>query len=155
MLLGFGIYSFRSNPTKNMHRSSKTKGTLMHNFITAFLVTLSNPLIILLFMAVFAQLAVNGRRARIHDTEMAEAVVKGQTVNVQDRMNKMKRLQKRVNRQKNHGIFRYLGALAAGAATYFIMEFASSLNNVSIYHFGAVALTVLLGIIMFMGDDGG
>ena len=108
-----------------------------------------------MILAVFAQLAVNGRRARIHDTEMAEAVVKGQTVNVQDRMNKMKRLQKRVNRQKNHGIFRYLGALAAGAATYFIMEFASSLNNVSIYHFGAVALTVLLGIIMFMGDDGG
>ena len=57
MLLGFGIYSFRSNPTKNMHRSSKTKGTLTHNFITAFLVTLSNPLIILLFMAAFAQLA--------------------------------------------------------------------------------------------------
>lgn len=57
MLLGFGIYSFRSNPTKNMHQSSKTKGTLTHNLITAFLVTLSNPLIILLFMAVFAQLA--------------------------------------------------------------------------------------------------
>ena len=57
MLLGFGIYSFRSNPTKNMHQSSKTKGTLTHNCITAFLVTLSNPLIILLFMAVFAQLA--------------------------------------------------------------------------------------------------
>lgn len=57
MLLGFGIYSFRSNPTKNMHRSSKTKGTLMHNCLTAFLVTLSNPLIILLFMAIYAQLA--------------------------------------------------------------------------------------------------
>ncbi|MBR5083716.1 MAG: LysE family transporter [Prevotella sp.] len=57
MLLGFGIYSFRSNPTKNMHRSGSTKGTLTHNCITAFLVTLSNPLIILLFMASFAQLA--------------------------------------------------------------------------------------------------
>ncbi len=57
MLLCFGIYSFRSNPMKNMHQSSKTKGTLTHNCITAFLVTLSNPLIILLFMATFAQLA--------------------------------------------------------------------------------------------------
>lgn len=57
MLLGFGIYSFRSNPTKNMHRSGNTKGTLTHNCLTAFLVTLSNPLIILLFMALFAQLA--------------------------------------------------------------------------------------------------
>lgn len=57
MLLIFGIYSFRSNPTKNMHRSGHTKGTLMHNGLTAFLVTLSNPLIIFLFMAIFAQLA--------------------------------------------------------------------------------------------------
>ena len=57
MLLCFGIYSFRSNPTKNMHRSGNTKGTLVHNGVTAFLVTLSNPLIILLFMASFAQLA--------------------------------------------------------------------------------------------------
>ena len=56
MLLFFGIYSWRSNPVKNIHRSSKTKGTLFHNGLTAFFVTLSNPLIILLFMAVFAQL---------------------------------------------------------------------------------------------------
>ena len=57
MLLIFGIISFRSNPTKNMHQSGMTKGSYVHNGITAFLVTLSNPLIILLFMAVFAQLA--------------------------------------------------------------------------------------------------
>ena len=57
MLLIFGIISFRSNPTKNMHHSGTTKGTYMHNGVTAFLVTLSIPLIILLFMAIFAQLA--------------------------------------------------------------------------------------------------
>lgn len=57
MLLFFGIYSWRSNPVKNIHRSSKTKGTLFHNGLTAFFVTLSNPLIILLFMAAFAQMA--------------------------------------------------------------------------------------------------
>ncbi len=57
MLLIFGIYSFRSNPTKNMHKSGNTKGTFIHNGVTAFLVTLSNPLIIILFMASFAQLA--------------------------------------------------------------------------------------------------
>lgn len=57
MLLIFGIISFRSNPTKNMHHSGLTKGTYLHNGVTAFLVTLSNPLIILLFMAIFAQLA--------------------------------------------------------------------------------------------------
>ena len=57
MLLIFGIISFRSNPTKNMHHSGTTKGTYMHNGVTAFLVTLSNPLIVFLFMACFAQLA--------------------------------------------------------------------------------------------------
>ncbi|MBR4388459.1 MAG: LysE family transporter [Prevotella sp.] len=55
MLLIFGLFCFRSNPTKNMHRSGKQKGTLMHNGFTAFLVTISNPLIIILFMALFAQ----------------------------------------------------------------------------------------------------
>lgn len=57
MLLIFGIISFRSNPTRNIHHSSSTKGSYIHNGVTAFLVTVSNPLIILLFMATFAQLA--------------------------------------------------------------------------------------------------
>ncbi|MGI6244073.1 MAG: LysE family translocator [Prevotella sp.] len=58
MLLAFGVYSWRSNPTNNMHKSGKNgKGTLIHNGITAFLVTFSNPLIIFLFLATFAQFA--------------------------------------------------------------------------------------------------
>lgn len=57
ILLLFGIYCFLSNPTKKMHTSGKQKGTLIHNFVTAFLVTFSNPLIIFLFMAVYAQMA--------------------------------------------------------------------------------------------------
>ena len=64
VLLLFGIYCYRSNPTKNMHQSSKNqKGTLAHNGITAFLVTLSNQLIIFLFIFLFAQFAfvVNDR----------------------------------------------------------------------------------------------
>ncbi|SET10591.1 LysE family translocator [Prevotella sp. kh1p2] len=56
ILLLFGVYCFRSDPTKNMHISGKKKGSLWHNGITAFLVTFSNPLIIFLFMAAFAQL---------------------------------------------------------------------------------------------------
>lgn len=55
MLLGFGIYCWRSDPTKKIHISGKQKGTLVHNGVTAFLVTFSNPLIIFLFMATFAQ----------------------------------------------------------------------------------------------------
>jgi threonine/homoserine/homoserine lactone efflux protein len=57
ILMLFGIYCFRSNPTKNMHISGNKKGTLIHNGVTAFIVTFSNPLIIFLFMAAFAQFA--------------------------------------------------------------------------------------------------
>ena len=56
VLLAFGVYCYRSNPTRKIHASSKNKGTLWHNGITAFLITFSNPLIIFLFIAVFAQL---------------------------------------------------------------------------------------------------
>lgn len=58
VLLLFGIYCYRSNPTRNIYKSNKTqKGTLVHNGVTAFLVTLSNPLIIFLFIFLFAQFA--------------------------------------------------------------------------------------------------
>ena len=42
LLLIFGVYCFKSNPTRNMHQSSNKQGTLFHNAFTAFLVTLSN-----------------------------------------------------------------------------------------------------------------
>lgn len=57
LLLAFGYYTFRSDPTKNIRKPGIKKGTLTHNGVTAFLVTLSNPLIIFLFMALYAQLA--------------------------------------------------------------------------------------------------
>ncbi|MCQ2221624.1 MAG: LysE family transporter [Prevotella sp.] len=56
LLFIFGLYCFRSDPSKKIHVSGN-KGTLVHNGITAFLVTISNPLIIFLFMATFAQFA--------------------------------------------------------------------------------------------------
>lgn len=57
ILLLFGIYCYKSDPRKKIHISGNSKGSLIHNGITAFLVTLSNPLIIFLFMATFAQFA--------------------------------------------------------------------------------------------------
>ena len=57
ILLSFGIYTWRSDPTKNIHQSGKQRGSMTHNAITAFLVTFSNPLIIFLFMGLFAQFA--------------------------------------------------------------------------------------------------
>lgn len=57
LLMGFGIYTYRSDPTKKIHHSGSGKGSLWHNALTAFLVTFSNPLIIFLFMATYAQFA--------------------------------------------------------------------------------------------------
>ena len=57
MLLAFGVYTYKSDPTKKIHRSGNGMGTLFHNGMTAFLVTFSNPLIIFLFVACFAQFA--------------------------------------------------------------------------------------------------
>ncbi len=57
MLLGFGIYTFRSNPVQSIRPVSGNKGSYFHNFITALAVTLSNPLIIFLFIGLFARFA--------------------------------------------------------------------------------------------------
>ena len=55
MLLIFGLYIFRSRPSRHIHPTSKNKGTLLHNFVTGFLVTFSNPLIIIIFIALMGQ----------------------------------------------------------------------------------------------------
>ena len=57
LLLCFGIYTYRTDPTRKMHQSGTQKGSLWYNMWTAFLVTFSNPLIIFLFLAMYAQFA--------------------------------------------------------------------------------------------------
>ncbi len=49
----FGLHTFRSNPMQNARNVSRNKSNLLHNGITGFFITLSNPMIILLFMALF------------------------------------------------------------------------------------------------------
>jgi len=53
MLLCFGLWVFFSDPRKGFRQSSRNKGSLLKNFFTSFLVTLSNPTIIFLFIALF------------------------------------------------------------------------------------------------------
>lgn len=53
LLFCFGYFTFRTKP--QFRPSSKKKGTLTHNGVTGFLVTFSNPLIIFLFLALFAR----------------------------------------------------------------------------------------------------
>ena len=55
LLFIFGVWTFRSNPAHQIRPVSKNKSNLVHNFITGFLVTLSNPLILFLFVAMFGQ----------------------------------------------------------------------------------------------------
>lgn len=55
LLMIFGIYTFRSNPVKSIRPASPTKGTYTHNLFTAFMLTLSNPLIIFLFIGLYAR----------------------------------------------------------------------------------------------------
>jgi threonine/homoserine/homoserine lactone efflux protein len=57
MLLCFGLYTYYTDPTRKMHRSGQQKGTLWYNMWTAFIVTFSNPLIVFLFLAMYAQFA--------------------------------------------------------------------------------------------------
>ena len=54
MLFVFGLYTFISHPGKVKHVQGN-RGSLMHNGFTGFLVTLSNPLIIFLFIALMAR----------------------------------------------------------------------------------------------------
>ncbi len=58
LLFGFGLYMYMSNPVKSIRQSSRQRDGLWHNGVTAFLVTFSNPMILLLFIALFARFNV-------------------------------------------------------------------------------------------------
>ncbi len=105
-------------------------------------------LIAAMLLAIFAQFAVNGRRTKMGEKQLAEAVVRGETVDVADRMSRMKRLASRVNRQKNGGVFRYLGALGTGAAAVVALNFLSGLDDVRIFRWGSLILTLIMGALL-------
>lgn len=52
----FGLHTFRTNPMQNTRNVSRNKSSLLHNGITGFFITLSNPMIVLLFLALFTPL---------------------------------------------------------------------------------------------------
>lgn len=55
MLFFFGLWMFNSRPPAP-HTSSGKLGSFTHNGLTGFLLTLSNPLIVFLFVALYARL---------------------------------------------------------------------------------------------------
>ena len=105
-----------------------------------------------MLLALFAQFAVNGRRATMEEKQMAEAVVRGEIVDVEERMAKMKKLESRVNRQKNGGIFRYLGALGTGAGACIALNILSGMDDVRISRYGALILTVIMAALLIPRD---
>ena len=55
LLFGFGLYTFQSNPSKSLQKPKESVSTYSQDAVTAFLLTLSNPLIIFLYIALFAR----------------------------------------------------------------------------------------------------
>lgn len=55
VLIGFGIYLYRQNPAGKIKQGGNSKLSFAQDFVTAFLVTVSNPLIIFLYIGLFAR----------------------------------------------------------------------------------------------------
>jgi threonine/homoserine/homoserine lactone efflux protein len=55
LLMFFGIYVFRSNPFNRIHEPNGHNNSFSQDTVTAFFLTLSNPLIIFLYVALFAR----------------------------------------------------------------------------------------------------
>ena len=68
LLFLFGLYTYRSNPLHGVHASSGNRGTLASNFFTGFMITISNPLIVFLFVALYARFAFIVPEHRIEQT---------------------------------------------------------------------------------------
>jgi threonine/homoserine/homoserine lactone efflux protein len=55
LVLAFGIYLFRSNPVRQLSKNTEAKESYMQDFVTSFALTITNPLIIVLIMALYAR----------------------------------------------------------------------------------------------------
>lgn len=55
VLIGFGIYLYRQNPAGKIKQGGNSKLSFAQDFVTAFFVTVSNPLIIFLYIGLFAR----------------------------------------------------------------------------------------------------
>ena len=56
LMFVFGVHTFRTNPTRKTHNVSRNKSSLVQNGVTGFFLAFSNPLLVLLFLALFTPL---------------------------------------------------------------------------------------------------
>lgn len=54
ILIFLGVYIFRSNPAVQLRRQRQRRGNFFQDFVSTFLLTISNPLAVFLFIAFFA-----------------------------------------------------------------------------------------------------
>ena len=54
-LLAFGIYTFLSNPSKQLHKPKEQINSIPQDIISAFFLTLSNPFIIFIYLVLFSR----------------------------------------------------------------------------------------------------
>lgn len=55
VLIAFGIYLFKSNPSRGLKKPRDNRGSVRRNILTGFLFTVSNPLILFLIIGLFAR----------------------------------------------------------------------------------------------------
>lgn len=55
VLIGFGVYIFRQNPSKRLSKAPDASPDVRKDFISGFLFTFSNPLILFLIIGLFAR----------------------------------------------------------------------------------------------------
>ncbi|MDR1679319.1 MAG: LysE family transporter [Prevotellaceae bacterium] len=55
IIFAFGMFLFRSNPVSRVNKNSIKKESYWQDFITSFALTITNPLIIFLFIGMFAR----------------------------------------------------------------------------------------------------
>ena len=55
IMMLFGVYIFFQNPAKNIEKSKNEKSSYWQEYLSAFFLTLSNPLMIFLYLGLFAQ----------------------------------------------------------------------------------------------------
>ncbi|MDR3252081.1 MAG: LysE family translocator [Tannerella sp.] len=74
VILLFGYYIFRNNPVQSLQRNQENRQTTWRDLVTAFLLTLSNVLIVLLLIGLYARF---GFLLPEHSVEMTVAGLAG------------------------------------------------------------------------------
>ena len=127
---------------------------LLYLLFTAVLPTLRPEMVMIaaMLLAIFAQAAVNSQRTKIREQEMAAETADGGKIGIKDRLAQTKRLKKRVKRQKNGNISRYLSAAGIGVLVVIAMHVLASIGNPAVYKLAAPVMALaMIGMLLPVG----